>query len=73
MAVTRSFKTMVEEPLASDPGFRESLLRESAETMLASDMETGKAVLRDYIKATIGRQERKGSDRTDRSCRIGNA
>jgi DNA-binding phage protein len=54
MAVTRSFKSMVEQRLASDPGFRESLLRESVDTMLAGDMETGKAVLRDYIKATIG-------------------
>jgi len=54
MAVTRSFKTMVEARLARDPGFREALLRESVETMLAGDMETGKAVLRDYIKATIG-------------------
>ncbi|MGO9686135.1 MAG: DNA-binding protein [Beijerinckiaceae bacterium] len=54
MAVTRSFKTMVEDRLNRDPGFREALLRESVETMLAGDMEAGKAVLRDYIKATIG-------------------
>src|SRR5580658_11128941 len=54
MAVTRDFKKMVDDRLARDPGFRESLLRESVETMLAGDMETGKAVLRDYIKATIG-------------------
>ena len=54
MAVTRSFRTMVETRLARDPGFREALLRESVETMLSGDMETGKAVLRDYIKATIG-------------------
>jgi hypothetical protein len=40
--------------LERDPGFREALLRESVETMLAGDMETGKSVLRDYIKATIG-------------------
>jgi hypothetical protein len=45
---------MVEDRLSRDPGFREALLRESVETMLAGDMETGKAVLRDYIKATIG-------------------
>jgi DNA-binding phage protein len=54
MTVTRSFKAMIEARLARDPGFREALLRESVETMLAGDMETGKAVLRDYIKATIG-------------------
>jgi putative addiction module killer protein len=54
MAVTRSFKAMIEDRLTRDPGFREALLRESVETMLAGDMDTGKAVLRDYIKATIG-------------------
>jgi DNA-binding phage protein len=54
MVVTRDFKKMVDDRLARDPGFRDSLLRESVETMLAGDMETGKAVLRDYIKATIG-------------------
>jgi DNA-binding phage protein len=54
MAVTRSLESMVEDRLARDPGFREALLRESVENMLGGDMETGKAVLRDYIKATIG-------------------
>ena len=54
MTVTRSFKSMVEDRLARDPRFREALLRESIDTMLAGDVETGKAALRDYIKATIG-------------------
>ena len=54
MVVSRSFKTMVEDRLARDPDFREALLRESVEAMLSGDIETGKAVLRDYIKATIG-------------------
>jgi plasmid stabilization system protein ParE len=54
MTVTQSFKSMVEDRLARDPGFREALLRESIDTMLAGDVETGKAALRDYIKATIG-------------------
>ena len=54
MAVTRSFKSTVEARLARDPRFREALLRESVETILSGDVETGKAVLRDYIKATVG-------------------
>lgn len=54
MAVTRSFKSMIQARLERDSGFREALLRESVETMLAGDVEAGKAVLRDYIKATIG-------------------
>ncbi|MGH8681880.1 MAG: DNA-binding protein [Burkholderiales bacterium] len=37
-----------------DPAFREALLREGIETLLAGDVGTGKAVLRDYINATVG-------------------
>lgn len=54
MALTRSFKELVRGRVAADPAFRESLLRESIDTMLAGDVATGKAILRDYIKATIG-------------------
>ena len=54
MAVTRSFRSAVEARLARDPGFREALLRESVDAMLSGDLDVGKAVLRDYIKATIG-------------------
>ena len=54
MAVTRSFKKLVQRRTAKDPDFAEALLREGIDTMLAGDIETGKAVLRDYIKATVG-------------------
>jgi DNA-binding phage protein len=37
-----------------DPAFREALLSEGVDAFLAGDMETGKAVLRDFINATIG-------------------
>ena len=37
-----------------DPAFGEALLREGIETMLVGDINTGKAILRDYIKATVG-------------------
>ena len=40
--------------VAADPDFAEALLREGIDTMLAGDVETGKSILRDYIKATIG-------------------
>jgi DNA-binding phage protein len=30
------------------------LLREGIDTMLSGDIDTGKAILRDYIKATVG-------------------
>ncbi len=54
MALTRSFKELVQKRVASDPAFGEALLREGTDTMLAGDVDTGKAILRDYIKATVG-------------------
>ena len=37
-----------------DPAFREELLREAVESLLSGDLDTGKAILRDYINATVG-------------------
>ena len=54
MAKTRSFKELVQSQVAADKGFAEALLREGIETMLSGDVETGKIILRDYIKATVG-------------------
>jgi len=54
MALTRSFKETVKARAERDPAFREALLTEGVDAMLAGDIETGKAVLRDYINATIG-------------------
>ena len=57
MALTRSFKELVQKRIASDPAFGDALLREGIDTMLAGDVDTGKAILRDYINATIGFEE----------------
>jgi DNA-binding phage protein len=54
MALTRNFKDLVQSRVARDPAFGAALLRESIDTMLAGDVDTGRAILRDYIKATIG-------------------
>jgi len=54
MALTRDFKETVLARVQADPKFRDALLKEGIETMLAGDVETGKAILRDYIKATVG-------------------
>jgi DNA-binding phage protein len=54
MPLTRSFKELVQRHVAEDPAYAEALLREGIDTMLAGDVDTGKAILRDYIKATIG-------------------
>ncbi|HEX5326265.1 MAG TPA: transcriptional regulator [Acetobacteraceae bacterium] len=54
MALTRDFKELVQKRIGRDPAFGEALLREGVDTLLAGDVETGKAILRDYIKATVG-------------------
>lgn len=54
MAVTKSFKELVQRRIANDPEFGTALLREGIDTMLTGDVDTGKAILRDYIKATVG-------------------
>jgi DNA-binding phage protein len=54
MPLTRSFKELVQRHVAEDPAYAEALLREGIDTMLGGDVDAGKAILRDYIKATIG-------------------
>ena len=57
MPLTRDFKETVKERAARDPAFREELLKEGVECLLAGDVDAGKIVLRDYINATIGFEE----------------
>jgi DNA-binding phage protein len=54
MTTTRRFKELVQNRTERDTEFGAALLRESIDIMLTGDMETGKAFLRDYIKATVG-------------------
>ena len=54
MPLTRSFKETVQARARRDPAFREALLTEGVEAFLAGDLDTGKAVIRDYINATVG-------------------
>lgn len=54
MALTRSFKETVLARVQSDPAFGDALLQEGIEAFLSGEVEVGKALLRDYIKATVG-------------------
>jgi DNA-binding phage protein len=54
MALTRSFKETIQARAQSDPAFRDALLTEAVEALLSDEIDTGKAVLRDYVNATIG-------------------
>ncbi len=65
MVLTREFKETIRARVQRDPAFREELLKESLECLLCGDVDTGKALLRDYINATIGFEEL--SNLTDKS------
>jgi hypothetical protein len=54
MALTRDFKDTIKARVERDPAFRKELLIEGIECFLSGDVDTGKAVLRDYINATVG-------------------
>lgn len=56
MALTREFKTTVRKRAKEDPQLRAGLLTDAMECFLSGDVETGKALLRNYINATIGFQ-----------------
>lgn len=54
MTLTRDFKETIQARVQRDTGFRKALLREGIESLLSGDVATGKAVLRNYINATVG-------------------
>lgn len=57
MPLTREFKETVQARVRRDRKYRKELLREGVECLLAGDLDTGKAILRDYINAAIGFEE----------------
>lgn len=54
MPLTRSFKDTVKARAERDAAFRDALLSEGVDALLAGEMDIGKAILRDYINATVG-------------------
>jgi len=54
MVLTRDFRETVAKRIQKDARFRRALLVEAVEALLESDLMTGKALLRDYVNATIG-------------------
>jgi hypothetical protein len=57
MPLTREFKETVQARIKRDGKYRKELLRGGVKSLLAGDLDTGKAILRDYINATIGFEE----------------
>lgn len=54
MALTRDFRETVVAHIRKDRTFRRGLLKEGIDCLLSGDVDTGKAILRDFIKATCG-------------------
>ena len=54
MPRTKKFRELVEHHIKADKRFADALLREGIDAMLCGDVDTGKTVLRNYIKATVG-------------------
>ena len=54
MALTKGFRITLMERARRDADFRQAMLKEGIDTMLAGDVKTGKAILRDYINSAVG-------------------
>lgn len=57
MPLTHDFKETIRARAQRDAKFRRALLREAVESILNGDLDAGKAVLRDYVNATVGFQD----------------
>ena len=56
MPLTHDFKETIRARAQRAPDFRQALLREAVGCVINGDLGTGKAVLRDYVNATVGFQ-----------------
>lgn len=56
MPLTHDFEETIHARAQRDPQCRKALLRGAVECLLNGDLGTGKAVLRDYVNATVGFQ-----------------
>jgi DNA-binding phage protein len=54
MPLTMEFKEVFKASIDRDPAFGHELLRGAVQCLLDDDLETGRAVLRNYVNATIG-------------------
>ncbi len=52
--LTRPWNDLVREMFQSDSEFRKAVLAEAVSSMLASEVEVGKSMVRKYVNATVG-------------------
>ncbi len=61
MPITRDFRETVFKRAQRDRKFRQAMLTEAVNELLGGDLAVGKALLRDYIKATTSFDEVAGA------------
>jgi len=54
MPLTRDFRETVKARALRDPDFRAALFDEAITALFDNDLDVGKALLRDYVNATVG-------------------
>ncbi len=54
MPLTADFRQTIQARVRRDSAFRKGLLSDAIESLLSGDVALGKAILRDYINATVG-------------------
>lgn len=57
MPLTIEFKEVVKASIDRDPAFGHELLGSAVQAFLENDLATGRAILRNYVNATIGFQQ----------------
>lgn len=57
MPITKTFRNTILKRAENDASFRRNLLTEAVNEFISGDLNGGKAMLRDYINATITFQE----------------
>ena len=57
MPITRNFRETILKRAEKDAAFRRGMLIEAVNELLAGNLDAGKAILRDYINATITFEE----------------
>jgi DNA-binding phage protein len=57
MPLTRDFKDTIRARAQHSASFRRALLTEATQALIDGELDVGKAMLRDYINATVGFQE----------------
>src|SRR3984885_9031888 len=54
MALTSDFRQTIQARVRRDAAFRKGMLSDAIESLLSGELALGKAMLRDYINATVG-------------------